>query len=91
MLTFLIGLFNFLATILGVIMVQNYGRRTLMLIGNSAMAVFQFLVGATLLTGLGVPMIISVICFIIFYEISSGPISWMYMGEILEDKAMSSA
>ena len=29
--------------------------------------------------------------FISFYEVSSGPITWLYMGEILADKALSIA
>ena len=36
-------------------------------------------------------MIVCVLCFITFFEFSSGPIAWLYNAEILHTKALSLA
>lgn len=89
--TFLVGLFNFLATILGVFMISKFGRRTLMLHSNFWMTILMAALGFSLIHKIPSLCIVSVLTFISFYEISSGPITWLYMGEILMDKAISIA
>ena len=89
--TFLVGFFNFAATILGVYMISRYGRRTLMLQSNVWMTVLMGAVGFSLLNDFPAISIISVLLFICFFEVSSGPITWLYMGEILQDSAISIA
>ena len=49
--TFLVGLFNFLATVLGVVLISKFGRRSLMLFSNFWMTILLFLVGWSLLKG----------------------------------------
>lgn len=36
-------------------------------------------------------MVVCVLLFIAFFEFSSGPITWLYMAEIMQDKAISIA
>ena len=36
-------------------------------------------------------MVVFVLLFIMFFEISSGPITWLYMSEIMQDKSLSIA
>jgi len=45
MITFMVGVVNFLATFGGLFLLFKFGRRTIMIIGNLSMAVVLFLVG----------------------------------------------
>lgn len=78
---------NMLSTFPGLLMVERWGRRPLLLFGGIGMAVSQFLVG-----GLGTGLVhtdavdktsIVLICFFIFfYACSWGPTVWVVPGEI---------
>jgi sugar porter (SP) family MFS transporter len=90
--TCILGLVNMAATLGGIPFVDKAGRRPLMIIGNAGMMSSHLMLG--LLTVYGAPKIIAVvlICvFIIFFEISMGPIVWLYCGEIMNDKGISIA
>lgn len=95
MITFLVGVVNFLATFGGLVLLFKYGRRQIMLVFNLGMAIVLFLVGFFSLkqadwTGTGdesnpftTPSVTLVLVFIAFFEFSSGPITWLYMSEIM--------
>jgi len=82
---------NFLATAAAVFFLGCFGRKTLMVVFVLAQAV--------VLVGLGVFQgfvsggdslaIICCLLFITFFEFSSGPITWLYMAEICNDRAAS--
>jgi sugar porter (SP) family MFS transporter len=87
-----VGLVNMVATMGGVPFVDRAGRRPLMIIGCAGMMASHLILG--LLNILNVVPIIGVvfICiFIIFFEISMGPVTWLYCGEIMNDKGVSIA
>ena len=104
--TFLIGSVNFLSVFGGLFLLFRYGRKSIMVTFNLGMAIILFLVGFVSLKQSGwkpedhedgasnpytVPSVLLVLIFIAFFEFSSGPITWLYMSEIMQDKTQSIA
>lgn len=100
--TFLIGSVNFLSVFGGLFLLFRYGRKSIMVTFNLGMAIVLFLVGFVSLKQSNwkdddgsnpytVPSVLLVLVFIAFFEFSSGPITWLYMSEIMQDKTQSIA
>mmetsp|Transcript_19942 Transcript_19942/g.19975 ORF Transcript_19942/g.19975 Transcript_19942/m.19975 type:complete len:256 (+) Transcript_19942:668-1435(+) len=90
-LTFITGLTNMVATLLVFPLIDKFGRKVLLWTGNLGMAVCLFLMGLFsdyIDAGVGPPLAF-ILVFLFFFEISSGPLCWVYCGEILAAKAMS--
>lgn len=87
----LFGSVNFLFAIIGVAMLNWYGRRTLMLASNAVECVAMFGLGIALLTKCTVMSVICMFTFVFAFEFGSGPVAWIYMAEVLHDKGMSLA
>ena len=97
MITFMVGVVNFFSTFGGLWLLFKFGRRSIMITFNFGMAVVLFLVGFFSLkqahyTDDGtnpytIPSVTLVMVFIAFFEFSSGPITWLYMAEIMQDKS----
>jgi sugar porter (SP) family MFS transporter len=87
-----LGLVNMVGTLGGVPFVDRAGRRPLMIIGCAGMMSSHLCLG--LLSILNAPAIIGVVIvciFIIFFGISMGPLTWLYCGEIMNDKGVAIA
>jgi SP family galactose:H+ symporter-like MFS transporter len=109
MITFYVGLVNFIATFGGMILLFKAGRRTIMLNMNALMSIILLMVGVCSLKQATrqaeiddqtegddsnvwtYPTVILVLAFIAVFEFSSGPITWLYMAEIMQDKSVSVA
>ena len=91
MITALIGIVNFVATLFGLVFLAFAGRKTLMAIFNIAMSVTLLMLSYYAFEKDSIPMVICVLLFIAFFEFSSGPIVWLYNAEIMQDKAVSIA
>ena len=89
--TFLIGVVNFGSCCVGLIGIFKFGRRTLMLGGYASMATVLVLTGFFGLKKDDDAMLAFILSFIVFFEFASGPITWLYMAEIMQDKAVSLA
>lgn len=87
MITFLIGLVNFAATLVGLVLLAFFGRKALMVIFNIAMALTLLFLSLCAFDKNSTGMIVFVLLFIAFFEFSSGPIVWLYNAEIMRDKA----
>lgn len=74
---------NFLATIGGLYFLSRYGRRTLMLWGTLAMIICLSLAGLFSLYNLNYENLSMMVLFIMAFEFTSGPITWLYMSEIM--------
>lgn len=85
----LVGAVTLFSTCIGVTLLNRLGRRTLMIIGNAFMAISLFGLGYGLNYNVKLVSIVSVFAFISFFSISAGPIAFLYMAEIMTDKAMS--
>jgi len=95
--TFYVGVVNFISTFGGLFLLFRAGRRTIMLSMSAVMAVILVLVGFCSLKQARVPSdesnpwtyptLLLVMAFIAAFEFSSGPITWLYMAEIMQDKS----
>lgn len=94
-----IGIVNFICSIIGIILLGYYGRRTLMLWGYLIMTlslvslgVFSILSTNENLTDYAViGELVSIGFFLLAFETSSGPVTWVYLAEIMQDKGFSIA
>ncbi|CAG9315745.1 unnamed protein product [Blepharisma stoltei] len=90
-LTLAIKLISMIGVVFALLFVDRLGRKPLLYFGNIGMAVCLLLMGlfSEIIDGGVVPPIIFIALFLIFYEASAGPITWVYCGEILDAKPMS--
>ena len=89
--TGLIGGVNFAATFGGLVLLGMFGRKTILIVCSCLIALNLVLLGFLSLEGQNTPVVVLVMLFIILFEFSSGPITWLYMSEIMQDKALSIA
>lgn len=89
--TGIVGIITWATTWIGVVWLNFAGRRVIMLWCHFGMAVVLLLTGIFSLKELNTPTIAMVFLYIAIFESSSGPITWLYMPEIMQDKALSIA
>jgi MFS family permease len=89
--TGLVGIVNFLTTFGGLYLLSVAGRRTIMVYCSAAMSAVIVLNGICIQTKSNTLAIICTMSFIALFEFSSGPITWLYMAEIMQDKAVGIA
>jgi len=78
----------------GLWFLSKFGRRTLMIWGNIAMVIILCLAGVFSLLNtqfFDYLTLVMLALFIAAFEFTSGPITWLYMSEIMQDKATSFA
>tara|TARA_R110002096_G_scaffold321691_1_gene515838 strand:- start:4026 stop:5444 length:1419 start_codon:yes stop_codon:yes gene_type:complete len=92
LLTIIVGIVNFLFTIIAIKTVDKQGRKPLMLIGALGMAVamlalgFVFFSGATGYLALGCMML-----YVASFALSWGPVTWVLLSEIFPNKIRGKA
>ena len=89
--TALIGIINFLTSIVGLVFLAYFGRKLIMAVFNALMALTLLLLSYFAFIHDTTGMVVCVLLFISFFEFSSGPIVWLYMAEIMKDKAIALA
>jgi hypothetical protein len=89
--TGIVGVVNFLATFGGMALLSYAGRKTLLLWISAILAIINAVIAYALFANLGTLMIAGVLTFIVFFEFGPGPITWLYMAEIMQDKGSSIA
>ena len=90
-LTFYIGVVNFLSTFGGMYLLSKAGRKTILMATCGALGVFNLVIGYCYIAEYHSIMVISCLSMIAFFEFGSGPITWLYMAEIMQDKGSSIA
>jgi len=91
--TFGLGLVNFAATWVSILIVDRFGRRPLYIIGSAGMTVA--LLGLTV-AGIighfsGITVLLLIIVFLIFFSACVGPVFWTYMSEIFPNRIRGTA
>lgn len=82
---------NFVAVFGAIILLARVGRRPIMIVCNIAEAALLIFLGYFLLQGNKNACFACTLGFLVFFELSSGPVVWLYIAEIACDKAASSA
>ena len=91
--TIIVGIVNFLFTIIAVKTVDNYGRKPLMFIGAVGMAVAMIALGFAFYAKLGgYTALICMMVYVAAFALSWGPVTWVLLAEIfpndIRNKAM---
>ena len=85
------GILNVVAVSVCMVLLHYHGRRTLMLWGFFMMAVSLLGLGVFSLVSMPYLAITSILIYRISFELSAGPLMWLYNAEILHDKALGLA
>ena len=81
------GAVNLLFTFLAIRTVDRWGRRRLMLIGSSGLAVLYLLLGSGYYFDLkGLPMLVTVVISIALYAMTLAPVTWVILSEIFPNR-----
>ncbi|MCL7765454.1 D-xylose transporter XylE [Polaribacter sp. Z014] len=92
LMTIIVGVVNFLFTIVAVKTVDKYGRKPLMIIGALGMAIamislgFVFFIGAT-----GYLALFCMMLYVASFAMSWGPVAWVLLAEIFPNKIRGKA
>ena len=87
----MLGLMNMVTSLAGAPFVDKYGRRVLMLLGTAGCFLSLAAAGVASLLSITILSVLTMLAFILFFELSLGPLVWVYTGELLFDRAMSVA
>ncbi|XP_069506687.1 solute carrier family 2, facilitated glucose transporter member 1-like [Ambystoma mexicanum] len=87
-----VGVINIVFTIIAVFLVENAGRRTLLLIGFFALAVCDIVLTVSIATlselrWMSHILVLAVFVFVAFFEIGPGPIAWYITAELFGQSA----
>ncbi|MFC3024517.1 sugar porter family MFS transporter [Vibrio zhugei] len=90
--TILVGAVNLTFTVIAIITVDKFGRRPLMMIGATLMALSMFAIGtAAYMNAIGGYLLIFVLLYIAAFALSLGPVVWVLLSEIFPNKIRSKA
>ena len=72
------------------ILLKYFGRKFLLIVMPFAMTAVHVLLGLSMIMNWPSAVTVTlVILFVILFEFAQGPITWLYMAEVMEDKAVS--
>ena len=81
--TVVMGIVNIVFTVVAILTVERFGRKPLLIIGSTGMAVGAFSVAACDVMGItGLAPVLSIIVYSAFFMMSWGPICWVLIAEI---------
>ena len=92
LLTIIVGIVNFLFTIIAVRTVDKYGRKPLMIIGALGMAVAMLSLGFVFFSGAtGYLALACMMLYVASFAVSWGPVVWVLLSEIFPNKIRGKA
>jgi len=87
LLTIVVGIVNFLFTIVAIKTVDKYGRKPLMIIGALGMAIAMFSLGFVFFAeSTGYLALICMMVYVASFALSWGPVTWVLLSEIFPNK-----
>lgn len=92
LLTIIVGIVNFLFTLIAIKTVDNYGRKPLMMIGAAGMAIAMFSLGFVFFAGAtGYLALVCMMFYVASFAMSWGPVTWVLLSEIFPNKIRGKA
>jgi len=91
--TILVGLINFLFTILAIWLIDKVGRKALLLIGSASMAVCLAVIGFAFQSGepSGMLILVFILLYVASFAVSFGPVVWVLISEIFPNHVRGKA
>ncbi|MFC0214016.1 sugar porter family MFS transporter [Paenibacillus chartarius] len=91
--TILVGLINFLFTILAVWLIDKVGRKALLLVGSAAMTICLAVIGIAFHSGhtSGPLVLIFILLYVAAFAISLGPVVWVMLSEMFPNRVRAKA
>jgi len=90
--TILVGAVNFIFTLVAIKLVDKTGRKPLLLIGSTLMALSMFVLGCCFYFGsFGLLAVICVLGFVASFAFSWGPVTWVLLSEVFPNTIRSKA
>jgi MFS family permease len=80
---------NMVTAIIALPLLNYFGRRTLMIITLGLASIFLALEGLFNTKGDGTMSLIMCLLFIAVFEFGPGPIAWIYMSEVMNEKGVA--
>lgn len=82
--TILVGLVNFIFTILSIRLIDKLGRKTLLMIGSAGMAISLIVIAITFQVGInsGYLLLVFILIFVASFAISLGAVVWVMIAEM---------
>ena len=87
--TAIFAIINIISVIIAAFSLHYFGRKTLLLCGFIGMAICLTLIGAGLYLKMDYVVISMVMLNVMCFAMSSGPITYLYMAEVMDDKGLS--
>ena len=92
LMTIIVGIVNFLFTIIAIRTVDKYGRKPLMVIGAIGMAVAMFSLGFVFYAeASGYAALFAMMLYVASFAMSWGPVTWVLLSEIFPNKIRGKA
>jgi len=92
LMTIIVGVVNFLFTIIAIKTVDKYGRKPLMIIGALGMAIAMLSLGFVFFTGAtGYLALFCMMLYVASFAMSWGPVAWVLLAEIFPNKIRGKA
>jgi SP family xylose:H+ symportor-like MFS transporter len=92
LMTIIVGIVNFLFTIIAIRTVDKYGRKPLMIIGALGMAVAMFSLGFVFYAeASGYAALFAMMLYVASFAMSWGPVTWVLLSEIFPNKIRGKA
>jgi sugar porter (SP) family MFS transporter len=86
------GSVNLIFTLVAMRIVDNWGRRKMMLLGSISLAVIYTVLGASYYFGIqGISILILVVSAIAFYALTLAPVTWVVLSEIFPNRVRGAA
>ncbi|HVB03033.1 MAG TPA: D-xylose transporter XylE [Chitinophagaceae bacterium] len=83
LLTIIVGIVNLLFTVVAILTVDKFGRKPLMIIGSTGMALSMFALGFAFYLGkLGAGALVFMLLYTASFAMSWGPVCWVLLAEI---------
>ena len=80
---------NCLSAVAGALMLNHFGRKTLLAFWSSVMSILIIFMGISVNSGHETAQLYLTILYICSFEFGSGPIIYLYMSEIMNDKGVA--
>lgn len=89
--TVIVGIVNWAFALMSIPLLTRFGRKTLLIFGQLGMGSSLLVLAILSIIGFPTGIIVFTLIFVAFFELSIGPILWLYAAEIMTESGMAAA